>query len=150
HGAPAWPDDAEHLAHPPHRIGEVAQYEGDRRGVEARVVELKVQRVALQELEARVSTPGHLEHLGAEIDPDDAAGRAGDLRQLSGQLAGPASDVNRRAAGSKAGLAGCAPAPAAVGAEREHSVDPVVAAGDAVEHRPDGRRIAFAQRFTLA
>src|SRR5439155_7796428 len=61
------------------------------------------------------------------------------------QLARAAGDVEGAAAGRQAGgLRGQAP-PASVATQREDGVGEVVAAGDAVEHLPHGRRVALTQ-----
>src|SRR5205814_9622885 len=61
------------------------------------------------------------------------------------KLAGSPRDVEGRATNMQSGLVRGTPPPSCVRASRQHGVDHVVAAGDAVEHRPHGGRVAFAQ-----
>src|SRR5439155_22900921 len=127
-------------------VGQVAEAECDGRRIEACIIERKVQSVPFDELDLRMLAARDREHLRAEVDAHHPA-TSGELRELRRQLARAACHVQGRSAGSQSRLARGLPAPARVGARGQHRVDGVVAAGDAVEHRPHCVRISFAQIF---
>ena len=89
--------------------------------------------------------PRDRQHRRAEVEADRPPARAGDPGQLRRQLSGSTRDIEGRPAGAQAGLACGAAPPATVDAGGQDGVDQVVAARDAVEHRPHRLGIAFAQ-----
>jgi len=93
-----------------------------------------------------VVAPRDLEHLRAEVQANHAPGHAGDSRQLCGQLARAARDVERGAAWLEARGPRGPPPPPSVGATRQDGVDQVIPPRDAVEHRTHGLGVTLGDR----
>ncbi|MOA32440.1 hypothetical protein D3C78_1536600 [compost metagenome] len=128
-------------------MGDVAQAEGDGDHVEVVVGERQLLGVGLDEPDVA----GHaaveqlvaadLEHRGVDVGQHHFAGRADQARELAGQVAGAAGDVEHAVARAHAGQLDGEALPQAVHAAGEHVVHQVVLGGHRVEHLGDFLRL---------
>ena len=130
----------------PEASGQVRQRpepKGDRRGVEAGILEGQGEGVAEQEFEldevAGVRGSA-LDHSWGQVDGHDAPERPDPIGQDRGQLARPSGDVDRRVARPDAGRLDDGIPPPSLEAEREDRPEPIVDRGNLVEDRGNGGR----------
>src|SRR5437879_116456 len=133
--APAGTEDAAHLGRAPCEVAEVPDGESRDHGVEDRVGEGK--RLGARDDVLETLTPGTsaraLQHPAREVERDHRS-RSG-RRCREREIAGTRPDIEDAAPRDETSES--APAPRDVLPEREHPVQDVVAARDAVEHRSD-------------
>ena len=132
--APARLEHPPQLVEPALEVGDVADAEADRGGVERAVLEGQLEEIALHPLDRRLLPPRALQHPGREVEPDHLAGA---------RLAGRDREVARAAAAVEDAIAGRddlahgQAAPALVEPDRHDAVHQVVDRRDPVEHAAD-------------
>ena len=123
-------------------VGQVAQAERDRRGVERGVLDREIERVADHELEldeVAVLRRRLGDHPRREIDREDPPERPDLFGQRLGELARPARHVDHGVPRPDRACPDRRAAPAGVEAEGHQGVHPVVDGSDLIEHRGHGR-----------
>ena len=128
-------------------MGDVAQAESDGHAVEVVVRERQLFSVGLDELDVAGHTTveqavtADLEHRIIDVGQHHLAGRAYKARELGGQVAGTAGDIQHAVAAAHARQLDGKALPQAVHAAGQHVVHQVVLGGHRVEHFGDFLRL---------